>query len=467
MIYTPYPYQDHAANHVLENPAAGLLLDMGLGKTVSVLTAIVELMKAGEVKKTLVIAPKLVAQYTWPQEIQKWEHLKHLKTSVIVGTEKQRKEALKVKADVFVINRENVVWLVGQLGGSFPFDLLVIDESSSFKSAKSARFKALRTIRPAIKRVIILTGTPTPNGLLDLWPQIYLLDRGERLGKSLTAYRDKYFKAGKRNGFTVYDYDLRSGDELMGKDIYEQEIYEKIGDICISMKKEDYLDLPKRIDRDVLVRLPADVMRQYQDFEREQVLALADEQTISAVNAAALTGKLLQYSNGAVYGDDGELWHEVHKSKLEALEELVEAANGNPVLIFYWYRHDLIRIVQHLRAYRPVEIKSDRGNIEKWNKGEIPVLLAHPASAGHGLNLQAGGHNIVWFCLPWSLELYQQANARLDRQGQIKPVINQRIIVKGTMDEDVLKSLDNKAVGQDALMEAVKARIDKYKKLIA
>lgn len=462
MIYQPYPYQDHATEHIIDNDNCALFLEMGLGKTVSTLTAVDRLMnEMFEVNKVLVIAPKRVAEDTWTTEAAKWDHLKHLKISLVLGTERERKEALRKKADIYVINRENVVWLVGHYAGGFPFDMMVIDELSSFKSAKAARFKALRMVRPRVRRVVGLTGTPSPNGLLDLWPQVYLLDQGARLGKTLTSYREKYFNPGRRNGHVVYDYNLRKDDpeKLLGDDIYKREIYEKIGDICISMKATDYLQLPERINRTVPINFTPAVQRQYDQFELEQVLAFAEQDEISAVNAAALTNKLLQFANGAVYDDQG-MFREVHKQKLEALEEIIDTANGQPVLVFYSYRSDVVRIRQYLKNYKPVELKGT-ADIKAWNEKKINVMLAHPASAGHGLNLQAGGNIIVWFGLPWSLELYQQANARLDRQGQTTAVIVHHLVMNGTMDEDVVAALDRKAGGQEALMQAVKARIIK------
>ena len=454
MIYNPHNYQDHATEHIMENTECGLFLDMGLGKTVSTLTAINRLMfEDFEVNRVLVIAPKKVAEDTWIGERDKWDHLKHLKLSIVLGTERQRLTALRTKADIYVINRENVAWLVSHYGLGWPFDMVVIDELSSFKSAKSVRFKHLRTIRPKIKRMVGLTGTPAPNGLLDLWPQMYLLDQGQRLGKTLTGYRQQYFTPGDRNGHIVYDYELKKGND--------QQIYDKISDICISMKAVDYLELPKRIDRIKEVHLPPAVMEKYFEFEKNLILSLEDTEDISALNAAGLTNKLLQFANGAVY-DDQKNWHEVHKEKLEALEEDMEAANGQPVLCFYSYRHDLERILKHFKAYKPVLIKGS-AEIQLWNEKKIPMMLAHAASAGHGLNLQAGGNLIEWFGVQWGLELYQQAVARLDRQGQTKPVINSRIIAVGTMDEDVLKALADKADVQDAVMEAVKARIKKYR----
>ncbi|WP_294481884.1 DEAD/DEAH box helicase [uncultured Bacteroides sp.] len=449
-------YQTFAVQHIIDHPGAGLLLDMGLGKTVSTLTAIKKLMDEYlEVNKVLIIAPKRVAESTWCDEIDKWEHLHGLTVSKIIGNQKQRKAALKATADIYTINRENVVWLVSHLQGYWPFDMVVIDELSSFKSSKSARFRALRLVRPKTNRVVGLTGTPAPNGLIDLWSQIYLLDMGERLGKTITGYRTKYFRPGRTNGQIVFDYKLNNGSE--------EAIYKQIGDICISMKAEDYLQLPERIDRTVDVHLSEKLTEQYSEFEKEQVLALENEDgDISAVNAAALSNKLLQFSNGAIYDSDRNV-HEIHSEKLEALEEIVEAANGQPVLVFYSFRHDVSRIMKKLKSFHPKEIGGPE-DIKAWNDGSLPLLLAHPASAGHGLNLQGGGHIIVWFGLPWSSELYQQANARLYRQGQNKPVIIHHLIAKGTMDEDVMKALANKIDKQDALMQAVKARIRKWRK---
>lgn len=452
-----HEYQKHAVRHIIEHPYCGLLMEMGLGKSVSTLTAIRQLMDDYlEVSKVLVIAPKRVAETTWSDEIEKWEHLGGIRISKILGTAKQRASALKADADIYLINRENVVWLVAKLQGYWPFDMLVIDELSSFKSAKSARFKALRLVRPKISRVVGLTGTPAPNGLIDLWSQIYLLDLGERLGKTITGYRIKYFHPGRSNGQVVFDYKLNSGSE--------EAIYKQIGDICISMKAEDYLQLPDRIDRTVEIHFPEKVMEKYLEFEKQQVLAMEDtDGDISAVNAAALSNKLLQYANGAIYDSERNV-HEIHAEKLEALEEIVEAANGQPVLVFFSFRHDVSRIMTTLKKYHPKEIAGPE-DVASWNAGKISVLLAHPAGAGHGLNLQAGGHIIVWFGLPWSSELYLQANARLYRQGQGKPVIVHHLIAKGTMDEDVVRALTDKVNKQDALMQAVKARIEKYRRL--
>lgn len=461
MTFIPHNYQYHTVEHIVSNRAAGVFLEMGLGKTISTLTAIKQLMFEDlDVEKVLVIAPKKVAQSTWTDEIQKWDHTRQLTISVVIGTERQRIEALRAKADIYTINRENVAWLVSYFGGAWPFDMVVIDELSSFKNAKSIRFKALRTVRPLCRRVVGLTGTPAPNGLLDLWPQLYLLDQGERLGKTITGYRDKYFTPGKRNGHVVFNYKLKT-DEKGKPSPYEKEIYDKIGDICISMKAKDYLELPDRIDRINNVVLRDTVMQQYLEFEKKLILSLENVEDISTANAAGLTNKLLQFTNGAVY-DAEHRWHEVHNEKLEALEEDMEAANGNPVLVFYQFKSDLERILKHFKAYKPQVLNGDK-EIKSWNEGKIQMLLAHAASAGHGLNLQFGGHHIEWFGVPWGLELYQQAVARLDRQGQTMPVINSRLIAKGTIDEEVLAALERKASVQDAMMEAVKARIRKYR----
>lgn len=446
-------YQKQAIQHILDHSGCALFLDLGLGKTITTLTAIDELMyDRFEIRKVLVIAPKRVAEDTWIREAEQWEHVKHLKLSLVLGSEKERKQALWEKADIYVVNRENVAWIVSYYGKSFPFDMVVIDELSSFKNHQSQRFKSLKKVRPQIKRVVGLTGTPSPNGLIDLWSQMYLLDMGERLGKTIGMYRRDYFHAGRSKGHIVYEYKLNKGSDDV--------IYEKISDICLSMKSEDYLELPEKVIRDVSVQLSSKVQKMYNDFEEEQVLQLLDTE-ITAVNAAALTTKLLQYAGGAIYDEDRGV-HEVHDAKLEALEELVESINGSPVLIFYTYKHELSRIKKRLKTLKPRELK-DPKDIEEWNAGKIQVLLAHPASAGHGLNLQRGGHNIVWYSTPWSLELYLQANARLYRQGQTKPVMIFRLVAKKTHDTRVIGALKRKNTGQEALMEATKALINKYK----
>lgn len=453
-------YQRYSVNYILDHPYCSLFQECGLGKTVTTLTAINKLMYEDlEINKVLVIAPKRVCEDTWGKEIQNWDHLKHLKLSKILGSESDRKSALKVDADIYIINRENVCWLVAQYRGTLPFDMLVIDELSSFKSAKAQRFKALRLVRPQFSRVVGLTATPTSNGLIDLWSQIYLLDQGERLEKTVTKYREKYFRPGRSNGQVVFDYKILDGSE--------KAIYQKISDICVSMKAEDYLELPPRMDHKVEVSLPDNIRIQYEEFEKTEVLRLLDqdeENPISAVNAAALSNKLLQFSNGAIYDAEKKV-HEIHSYKLEALEEIIEAANGEPVLIFYSFRHDISRIKRKLKAYKPRELV-DGKDIDDWNAGKIQVLLAHPAGAGHGLNLQRGGNIIVWYGLTWSLELYQQACARLHRQGQTKPVIIYHMLCRGTMDDDVMKAISGKADKQEALMQAVKARINKYRRVI-
>ena len=453
MKYVPHKYQEQSVQYIIDRPFSALFLDLGLGKTSTTLTAIDLLINDYfEVDRVLVIAPLRVAQSTWTDEIDKWDHLKHLTVSKILGTESNRKAALLKKADIYIINRENVPWLVSHLAGHWIFDMVVIDELSSFKSPKSARFKALRSVRPKMRRVVGLTGTPSPNGLIDLWSQMFLIDMGQRLGKSVTAYRQNFFHPGASNGQVVFNYKINKGSE--------EEIYSRIGDICISMKAVDYLNVPERMDHSIKVLLTDAQKEQYEEFEKSQVLALCSGPEISVANAAALTNKLLQYANGALYDEDKN-WHEVHDAKLDALEEIIEEANGKPVLVFYSYKHDLARIQKKFgKVVRVLETDQD---IKDWNAGKIEILIAHPASAGHGLNLQHGGNIIVWFGLPWSLELYQQAVARLHRQGQTSIVMNYRLITKGTLDEDVLMALDRKAIGQDALMEAVKARIEKYK----
>ncbi|MDQ1088591.1 DEAD/DEAH box helicase [Siphonobacter sp. SORGH_AS_1065] len=469
MKYVPHQYQEHATRHIIENEAvqlcggAGLFLEMGLGKTVATLTAINELMyDRFEVNKVLVIAPLRVALHTWPKEVEQWDHLKHLRVSVCIGTEKKRKDALRADADVYTINRENVPWLVAYLQslGRWPFDMVVIDELSSFKDPQSGRFKALKTARPLFKRIVGLTGTPAPNTLIDLWSQLYLLDRGERLGKTIGKYRESYFTPGRRNGHVVYEYLLEEGDEILGKDINQKAIYEKVEDICLSMKAEDWLTLPPLINNHVSLDMPSELRAKYKKFERDSVLQLADADDISSVSAASLSGKLTQFSNGAVYDEDKN-YHELHKLKIEALADILEAANGQPVLCFYRFKSDVERIMKYLKAYKPYVLTKDVADLDKWNRGEIPFLLAHPASAGHGLNMQHGGNHLVWFGLPWSLELYQQAVARLHRQGQKKSVINTWITCTGTIEEDIIKALDRKAAGQNELMKALKARIQR------
>lgn len=449
MKYIPHDYQKYAADKIIQLPEVGLFLAMGLGKTVTTLTAIDELMyNLFDVARVLVIAPKRVAEDTWTTEAEKWDHLQHLKISRVLGSQKERIKALKENADIYVINRENAVWLVEQCKSSWPFDMVVIDELSSFKSNQAKRFKALKQVRPLVRRIVGLTGTPAPNGLIDLWPQLYLLDRGERLGITISGYRDRYFFPGKSNGYVVYSYELKPGAE--------EAIQKKISDICISMKAEDYLQMPELTVNDIPVRLSSEEMKAYRDLEKENLLEL-DGQEITALNAASVYNKLLQMANGAVYDNEGEPV-ELHDKKLEVLEEILDTANGQPVLVFYNFRHDYDRLMKKFRKYVPRTLRGQQ-DIKDWNSGRIHLLLAQPASMGHGLNLQAGGHIIVWYGLNWSLELYQQANARLYRQGQKHGVIIHRIIAKGTVDEEVIKRLESKDQRQESLMEAVKARI--------
>ncbi|MEA5084373.1 MAG: DEAD/DEAH box helicase [Lachnospiraceae bacterium] len=452
MKFIPHKYQDIAINKIYETPRAGLFLDMGLGKTVITLTAIEDLMNNQfEVNKVLVIAPLRVAEDTWSKESEKWDHLKHLKISKILGSQSERRKALAKDADIYVINRENVVWLTNELstiGNGWTFDMVVIDELSSFKSPKAQRFKALRKYITRSARVVGLTGTPAPNGLIDLWSQIYLLDGGERLGRTVTGFRERYFTPGQRNQSTIFNY--------KPKPEAEQSINEKIEDICISMKAEDWLDMPERIDNIQAIKLSGKEMKEYQDFERDSFIQFMEGE-ITAASAAALTNKLLQYSNGAMYLPDGD-YVKTHDKKLDMLEELIDVSNGKPILCFYSYKHDLERIKKKFPFAKKLENSKD---ITDWNNGEIQLLLAHPAGAGHGLNLQAGGNIIVWFGLTWSLELYQQANARLYRQGQTQAVIIHHLITEGTVDEKVLDSLQGKKDVQDDLLESLKVKYGK------
>lgn len=451
MKFIPHQYQRFAIEKIVQQNSTGLLLDMGLGKTVITLTAIEELLyDRFDASKVLVIAPLRVADTTWPDEISKWDHLKHLRISKVLGSASERVMGLQTPADIYVINRENVEWLVKHFEGmkeKWPFDMVVIDELSSFKSNKAKRFRALRKMRPQIKRIVGLTGTPTPNGLIDLWPQVYLLDQGERLGKTLTGYRDRYFLPDKRNRQVVFSYKPRPEAE--------DAIYEKLSDLCVSMKAADWLDMPERIDRIVPVTLSGEAMDKYQQLERDLLLPVSEDTDVVADTAAVLSNKLLQMANGAVY-DERDRVLDIHDEKLAALEDLVESANGKPLLVFYNYKHDLHRIQARFKQATTLDTSKD---IERWNAGELPLLLAHPASAGHGLNLQHGGNTIVWFGLNWSLELYQQANARLHRQGQKQNVIIYHLVAQKTVDEDVMRAIKNKDLSQEALLAALKARI--------
>lgn len=445
MNFKPWPYQEKAINWVLEKQRCGLLLDMGLGKTACVLSAIEDLMyNSFEIEKVLVIAPLRVAKSTWPTEIEKWDNLNHLRYSVVCGTPKQRLAALEVTADIYIINRENLVWLITST--KFDYDMVVIDELSSFKNNQAKRFKALRKVIGRVSRVVGMTGTPAPNGLTDLWPQIYLLDQGQRLGRTITNYRNLYFQAGRSNGHIVYDYVLLPESET--------KIYNKIEDICISMSKEDYLDMPERIYHDVIVELDKKSNDFYKRLEKEYILELSEDEVILANSAAAMSNKLQQVANGAVYDENGD-YIEIHEHKLDALGDLIEQANGQPVIVVYQYKHDKERIARRFG----VQELNDDDDIKRWNRGDTPILIAHAASIGHGLNLQDGGHIIIWFGITWSLELYQQLNDRLYRQGQKQTVQVYHIVCKNTVDERILKALSNKEKVQDALIKYLKEAI--------
>lgn len=446
MKFVPHEYQKYATKFIEENDISALLLDMGLGKSVITLTAIRNLIIKGEVGRVLVIAPLRVARSTWPDEIAKWDHLNDLTYSVAVGTEKERLEALRKNVEIVIINRENVDWLVNKSGYRFNFDMIVIDELSSFKSYSAKRFKALLKVRPYVERIVGLTGTPSSNGLMDLWAEYRLLDFGERLGRYITRYRLKYFTPDKRSATVIFSYKLLPGAE--------DEIYNAISDITISMKAKDYLKMPDLIINEVTVDLDPTERRTYETLRKEMVVQISEQEEIDAVNAASLSGKLLQMANGAVYDEDKRVLR-IHEKKLDALEDLIEAANGKPVLIAYWYKHDLERIKERFNVR---EILNDQ-DIRDWNSGKIDVAVIHPASAGHGLNLQQGGSTMIWFGLTWSLELYEQANARLYRQGQNETVVIHHIITKGTIDEDVMLALKRKEKMQSALIDAVKARL--------
>lgn len=455
-----HSYQNRGVQHIIDNPFCALFLDMGLGKTVTTLTAIKELMDACIITNALVIAPKKVTQVTWIDEIKNWAHLQGLTISVIDGNVKHRRAAMAKKADIYAVSRDNIVWLVTECGGiKLPFDMVVIDELSSFKNHASKRFRALKRVRKFIPRVVGLTGTPSPNGLIDLFAQMYLIDEGERLGKTITGYRDRFFRPDKRNGDIVYTYALKQpADET------EKQISDLISDITISMTAEDYLKMPDKIMLFDTVELPSKVYENYKDFEREQVLELIDsDEPITAASAAALSNKLQQYANGAIYDSDRKVTH-IHDEKIEKLQEIVEAANGAPVLVAYSFIHDLDRIVDALKEYKPVKLEKPE-HIAQWNDGKIQVLVTHPASAGHGLNLQKGGNILVWFGNTWSLELYMQFNARLYRQGQTKPVYIHHIVSKGTVDEKIIKALSGKKETQDGLMQSIKELMEKYKVL--
>ena len=443
MNFKPHDYQNYAIEYIKANPVTAVLLGLGMGKSVISLTAIADLLfDSFEVHKILIIGPLRVARDSWPMEISKWDHLKHLTYAVAVGTLAERKAAIARNADITIINRENVDWLVES--GNFDYDMVVIDELSSFKSHASKRFKALMKVRPKVNRIVGLTGTPSSNGLMDLWAEFRLLDMGERLGKFITRYREAFFMPDKRNSQQVFSYKPRPDAE--------EEIYRRISDITISMKCTDHLNMPELISTQCEVVLSDDERKQYEMLKSELVLTLSDEE-ITVPNAASLTNKLSQLANGAIY-DDAKHVVEFHSRKLDALEDIIESANGNPLLVAYWFKHDLERI---RKRFEVREIKTSQDIID-WNAGKIPVAMIHPASAGQGLNLQSGGSTLVWFGLTWSLELYQQTNARLWRQGQTSgTVVIQHIITKGTIDERILKALSKKELTQNALIDAVKA----------
>lgn len=438
--YIPYNYQKNAVQHIIKNIAAGLFIDMGLGKTIITLTALQELFDDFAIHKVLVIAPKKVAENTWPDEIRKWDHL-NLTWSLISGNEKERLIALSIKADIYIIGVDNLLWL---LELKFSFDTVVIDELSKFKSNKAKRFKALRKERPKIKRLIGLTGTPTPNGLMDLWSEIYLLDRGKRLGKTLGGFRNRFFDPDKRNQQIIFSY--------KPKPEAEQVIHKLVKDICISMTTEDYLELPEKIEIIKNINLPDNIQKLYIDFEEEQVMGLDDE--INAVNGGVLVNKLLQFTGGAIYDDEKNV-HEIHQEKLDMLDEIIEEANNESVLIFYNYKHELTRIRE---KYPQAKVLKTSADIVSWNKGEIKILVAHPGSAGHGLNLQSGGRNIIWYGPTYNLEHWLQAIKRLHRLGQTKPVKIYILICQNTIDEDIFRRIQGKIATQDNLIEAVKFR---------
>ncbi|MEO2261191.1 DEAD/DEAH box helicase [Paenibacillus amylolyticus] len=450
--FVPHDYQRYCINRLLTDDALGLFLDLGLGKTVITLTAVNDLKyNRFAVSRTLVIAPKKVAEATWGNEAAKWQHLKHMRIITVLGTAQQRIKSLNSPGDVWVINRDNVAWLVEYYRNAWPFDMVVLDELSSFKNHQAKRFKVLTWVRPHIKRIVGLTGTPAPNGLLDLWAQVNLLDQGQRLERNITGYRTKYFEKNY------------NGHGYMAKPGADDVIQRKIADLCISMKAEDYLELPDSIVNVIPVVLDAKAQKQYNQLEKELLLEIDDGTEITATSAAVLSGKLLQLCNGALYDENRQVF-EIHDNKIEAFMELVEQLNGKSALVFYSFQHDLTRIKKTLEktSLRIRELKTPQDQLD-WNAGKVDILLAHPASAAYGLNLQDGGNHVVWFGLNWSLELYQQANGRLHRQGQKQKVILHHLVVQGGADEDVMKALEGKAATQDKLLDALKARIERIK----
>lgn len=457
MNFVPHQYQQYCMNRIVQDPAVGLFLDMGLGKTIITLSAINEL-KYGrfQVKKVLIIAPKKVAEATWQREAAKWDNVSHLRISTVLGSTAKRIRALHTPADIYIVNRENVVWLVDYYKNDWPFDMVVADEMSSFKNHRAKRFKALAAIRSHITRLVGLTGTPSPNGLSDLWSQVYLLDQGERLGKYFTHFRERYFEPGRRCREVVYSYDPKEGAE--------KAIMDAISDICVSMKSEDYLELPEIVYHDIPVALSTKAQRDYNELEKKMVLDLGDNHILDVTSAAALSNKLQQLANGAVYTDSGA-WQEIHHDKVEAFMELIEQLNGKHAIVFYNFRHDLDRLIVALQKTN-LRVRQLQTSVDEldWNAGNVDVLLAHPTSTAYGLNLQDGGNHVIWFGLNWSLELYQQANKRLHRQGQKNRVIVHQLICEGTRDEDLASALLMKDAAQQYVMDSLKARVDKYRR---
>ncbi|WP_411701937.1 SNF2-related protein [Corynebacterium sp. LaCa97] len=449
MKFIPHEYQRYTIQFIIDHPECAVLLGLGMGKTISTLTAINELIRNRfETRRVLVIAPVRVARDTWPAEIKKWDHLQGLTISPITGTAQQRKAAANRQADIYTIGRENITWLVSHHGGRWPYDMVIIDELSSFKNPQAKRFKALKKVRPKINRIVGLTGTPAPNSLLDLWAPFRLIDNGQRLGKYITHYRDQYFTPGRRNGTVIYNWNLRPGAD--------QAIYDNIADITLSMRTADYLQLPEATHQHITVQLPAKARKQIDTLKKDLVLNLNDD-TIDAANAATLSLKLQQLAGGAIYNETGDDYITIHTEKIQALTELADQAQGNPILVCYWFKHERDRILNALPGARVLDTAQD---FHDWNNGDIPVALIHPASAGHGLNLQEGGHIMVWYTTPWSLELYEQANARLHRQGQTEPVSIVHIDTAGSIDQTIHQALTRKDTTQQALITAVKAQLE-------
>ena len=449
MKYKPHDYQAHTTQFIIDHPESAIFLGMGMGKTISTLTAINDLVRNRfETQKVLVIAPIRVARDTWPAELNKWDHLAGLTVSPIIGTAKQREAAANRRADIYTIGRENIPWLVKHHGGRWPYDMVIIDELSSFKNPQAKRFKALKKVRPKINRIVGLTGTPAPNSLLDIWAPFRLIDNGQRLGKYITHYRDQYFTPGRRNGAVVYNWNLRPGAD--------QAIYDNIADITVSMRTTDYLQLPEATHQHITVQLPAKARKHIDTLKRDLVLDL-DDDTIDAANAATLSLKLQQLAGGAIYNEAGDDYITIHDEKIQALTELVDQAAGNSMLVCYWFKHERDRILNTIPAARVLDTQQD---FEDWHAGRIPVALIHPASAGHGLNLQTGGHIMVWYTTPWSLELYEQANARLHRQGQTEPVSIIHIDTADSIDQTIHQALTRKDTTQQALITAVKAQLE-------